>query len=143
MKNRFLIICTVLFLSSCLAYGQEQASVTKDFSENKQGCIQHPWQGKKVGYIGDSITDPNCYGDNIKKYWDFLKEWLGITPFVYGISGRQWDDVPRQAEKLKKNMAEKSMLSWFLWGQTIIIVVCLSVSGLRNKKSKCCLLTVR
>lgn len=93
MKNRFLIICTVLF-SSCLAYGQEQASVTKDFSENKQGCIQHPWQGKKVGYIGDSITDPNCYGDNIKKYWDFLKEWLGITPFVYGISGRQWDDVP-------------------------------------------------
>lgn len=102
MKNRFLIICTVLFLSSCLAYGQEQASVTKDFSENKQGCIQHPWQGKKVGYIGDSITDPNCYGDNIKKYWDFLKEWLGITPFVYGISGRQWDDVPRQAEKLKK-----------------------------------------
>lgn len=21
---------------------------------------------KKVGYIGDSITDPNCYGDNIK-----------------------------------------------------------------------------
>ena len=72
MKNRFLIICTVLFLSSCLAYGQEQASVTKDFSENKQGCIQHPWQGKKVGYIGDSITDPNCYGDNIKKYWDFL-----------------------------------------------------------------------
>ena len=79
MKNRFLIICTVLFLSSCLAYGQEQASVTNDFSENKQGCIQHPWQGKKVGYIGDSITDPNCYGDNIKKYWDFLKEWLGIT----------------------------------------------------------------
>ena len=73
MKNRFLIICTVLFLSSCLAYGQEQASVTKDFSENKQGCIQHPWQGKKVGYIGDSITDPNCYADNIKKYWDFLK----------------------------------------------------------------------
>ena len=72
------------------------------FLENKQGCIQHPWQGKKVGYIGDSITDPNCYGDNIKKYWDFLKEWLGITPFVYGISGRQWDDVPRQAEKLKK-----------------------------------------
>ena len=60
MKNRFLIICTVLFLSSCLVYGQEQASATKNFSENKQGCIQHPWQGKKVGYIGASITDPNC-----------------------------------------------------------------------------------
>ncbi len=46
-----------------------------------------PWQGKRVGYLGDSITDPNCYGDKIKKYWDFLQEWLGITPYVYGISG--------------------------------------------------------
>ena len=26
--------------------------------------------------MGDSITDPNCYGDKIKKYWDFLQEWL-------------------------------------------------------------------
>ena len=55
-----------------------------------------------MGYLGDSITDPNCYGDKIKKYWDFLQEWLGITPYVYGISGRQWNDVPRQAEKLKQ-----------------------------------------
>lgn len=107
MKNRFLIICAVMFFCSCLAYGQEQSAVTKDFSDNKQGYVQHPWQGKKVGYIGDSITDPNCYGDNIKKYWDFLKEWLGITPFVYGISGRQWDDVPRQAEKLKQEHGEE------------------------------------
>lgn len=64
--------------------------------------IQHPWYGKKVGYIGDSITDPNCYGNNIKKYWDFLHDWLDITPYVYGISGRQWNDVPRQADQLKK-----------------------------------------
>lgn len=62
---------------------------------------------KKVGYIGDSITDPNCYGDNIKKYWDFLKEWLDITPYVYGVSGRQWNDVPRQAEQLKKEHGEE------------------------------------
>ena len=70
--------------------------------ETNNGCIRHPWQGKRVGYLGDSITDPNCYGDKIKKYWDFLQEWLGITPYVYGISGRQWNDVPRQAEQLKK-----------------------------------------
>ena len=69
--------------------------------------------GKKVGYIGDSITDPNCYGDNIKKYWDFLKEWLDITPYVYGVSGRQWNDVPRQAEQLKKEHGEEVDASWF------------------------------
>ena len=61
----------------------------------------HPWQGKKVGYIGDSITDPkNKTGQ--KKYWLWLQEWLGITPYVYGVSGRQWNDVCRQATKLKE-----------------------------------------
>lgn len=38
----------------------------------------------------------------LKKYWSFLEEWLDITSYVYGISGRQWNDVPRQAELLKK-----------------------------------------
>lgn len=36
-----------------------------------------------------------------------MEEWLGITPFVYGVSGRQWNDVPRQAEQLKKEHGEE------------------------------------
>ena len=36
------------------------------------------------------------------KYWGFLQDWLGITPYVYGVSGRQWNDIPRQADKLQK-----------------------------------------
>jgi lysophospholipase L1-like esterase len=63
--------------------------------------IVHPWAGKRVGFIGDSITDPNCYS-YVKKYWAFLHDWLGLTPYVYGISGRKWDDAQRQAEQLKK-----------------------------------------
>ena len=66
-----------------------------------QAQVNHPWQGKKVGYIGDSITDPNCLAD-VRKYWSFLQEWLDITPYVYGISGREWNDVPRQVEQLNK-----------------------------------------
>lgn len=61
----------------------------------------HPWQGKRVAYFGDSITDPNNDGSK-KKYWGFLQDWLGITPYVYGVSGRQWNDIPRQAQKLKE-----------------------------------------
>lgn len=44
----------------------------------------------------------NNSNDIRQKYWAYLQQWLGITPYVYGISGRQWDDVPRQAEKLSK-----------------------------------------
>ena len=61
------------------------------------GC--HPWKGKRVAYFGDSITDPNHKAAN-RKYWSLLQEWLGITPYVYAVSGRQWNDIPRQADKL-------------------------------------------
>lgn len=67
----------------------------------------HPWQGKRVGYIGDSITDPRNGGGKIRKYWQFLQEWLGITPYVYGVSGRQWNDVERQATLLKQEHGDE------------------------------------
>ena len=107
MKSKLLLTCAALLFCTCFLHGQSQASKVVNSGENSHsGWGQHPWQGKKVGYIGDSITDPNCYGNKIKKYWDFLQEWLGITPYVYGISGRQWNDVPRQAEQLMKEHGE-------------------------------------
>ena len=63
--------------------------------------LAHPWQGKRVAYFGDSITDPRNSGSK-KKYWGFLEDWLQITPYVYGVSGRQWNDIPRQTDKLKQ-----------------------------------------
>lgn len=66
-----------------------------------QAVITHPWSGKRVAYFGDSITDPRTRGAK-KKYWGFLQDWLQITPLVYGVSGRQWDDIPRQANKLRE-----------------------------------------
>ena len=62
-----------------------------------QALLQHPWQGKCVAYFGDSITDPRNKAAK-KKYWGFLNDWLQMTPYVYGVSGRQWNDVPRQAD---------------------------------------------
>ena len=60
----------------------------------------HPWMGKRVAYFGDSITDPRNSGSK-KKYWGFLADWLNTTPWVYAVSGRQWNDIPRQADKLQ------------------------------------------
>ncbi|MBR6121094.1 MAG: SGNH/GDSL hydrolase family protein [Prevotella sp.] len=66
-----------------------------------QTTFTHPWQGKRVAYFGDSVTDPRNNGSK-KKYWGFLNDWLQITPYVYGVSGRQWNDIPRQTDKLKQ-----------------------------------------
>ena len=41
--------------------------------------IEHPWQGKRVAYFGDSITDPRNSGSKTK-WWQWLQTWLGIQP---------------------------------------------------------------
>ena len=61
----------------------------------------HPWQGKRVAYFGDSITDPKHKAAD-KKYWSLLADWLQQTSYVYAVSGRQWNDISRQAEQLQK-----------------------------------------
>jgi len=70
-------------------------------SVNAQALISHPWQGRRVAYFGDSITDPRNSGSKIK-WWQLLQSWLGIEPYVYAVSGRQWNDIPRQADQLKE-----------------------------------------
>lgn len=61
----------------------------------------HPWKGRRIAYFGDSITDPKHKASD-KKYWSLLADWLDTTPYVYAVSGRQWNDIPRQADLLKK-----------------------------------------
>ena len=86
-----LIIMAVLTVS-----GMAQAvSLTPDM------LLWHPWKGKRVAYFGDSITDPRNSGSK-KKYWGFLEDWLGIQTYVYGRSGRMWNDVKRQANTLQE-----------------------------------------
>lgn len=86
-------------LTSLVFLGIALASMTA------QTVVSHPWSGKKVAYFGDSITDPNVKASKTK-YWGFLEEWLQITPLVYGVSGREWNDIPRQADRLKQEHGE-------------------------------------
>lgn len=58
------------------------------------------WFGKRVAFLGDSITDKIHVGTT-KNYWEFLKEFLGIEHLVYGINGAQWCGILEQAQKLK------------------------------------------
>ena len=95
-----------LCLSGALLLGGNAVAEAQPAAPHSSGqtaiTYTHPWQGKKVAFFGDSITDPNLKGGQIKNYWSFLQDWIGITPYVYAISGRQWNDIPRQTTQLKQ-----------------------------------------
>ena len=57
------------------------------------------WLGKRVAFLGDSMTDLHRVGTTCV-YWEYLSELLGIKPLVYGINGDQWNGIYKQAMKL-------------------------------------------
>ena len=65
-------------------------------NENKQT----QWSGKKIAFLGDSMTQKRDSSNTV--YWEYLADLMEIEPFVYGISGNQWDGIFRQAQKLKQ-----------------------------------------
>ncbi|MCK3682479.1 SGNH/GDSL hydrolase family protein [Maribellus sp. YY47] len=76
---------------------------TNPFLQKKETApgnkIQSEWSGKKVAFLGDSMTQKR--DSSVQVYWEYLADLMGIQPFVYGISGHEWDDVYQQAQKLK------------------------------------------
>ncbi len=67
----------------------------------------HPWNGKKVVYLGDSITDPTQFERHGHKvYWNYLQEMYGIEPHVYAVSGYQWKHIYPMAQKMRNEMGD-------------------------------------
>ena len=97
MKRILSSACTLLFVAGLNTYAQQAAPKVTITPSDKTPNSQ--WQGKRVAYLGDSMTDKRRVGTTCV-YWEYLSELLGITPSVYGISGNQWDGVYRQALKL-------------------------------------------
>lgn len=83
--KRILLLSLALF---CLSGIRSQAQI-----------IPSQWNGAKVAFLGDSITDANQLKTQ-DIYWHQLVSILGIEPFCYGISGHQTSHVLSQAEKL-------------------------------------------
>ena len=101
MKRILSSACTLLLLAGINTYAQQSApkATPKVIITTDEKTPNSQWQGKRVAYLGDSMTDKRRVGTTCV-YWEYLSELLGITPSVYGISGNQWDGVYRQALKL-------------------------------------------
>ena len=61
------------------------------------------WQNKKFVFLGDSIT----FGvGTTKRYFDYLKDGLGIIPYGFGIDGAQYATVYNEAEKATREVPD-------------------------------------
>lgn len=98
MKRILSSACTLLLVAGMNTYAQQSAPkpTPKVIITTDEKTPNSQWQGKRVAYLGDSMTDKRRVGTTCV-YWEYLNELMGITPSVYGISGNQWDGVYRQA----------------------------------------------
>lgn len=92
------IIASILLLTVGFN-GFAQQVVPKVTVTNQEKTPTSQWQGKRVAFLGDSMTDKRRIGTTFV-YWEYLNELLGVEPFVYGVSGNQWNDIYKQSVKL-------------------------------------------
>lgn len=100
--NKSIIRLILLFSFLVFSYGQSpNTSISERTIKDSEKTLKSQWNGKRVAYLGDSMTQKPADGSTV--YWEYLETLLGIQPFVYGISGHQWDDIYDQAVKLKND----------------------------------------
>lgn len=94
-KRTILLLVSILLLTNQI-YSQENKEM------KQQEPVKCQWNGVKVAFLGDSITDSIHVGTT-KCYWEYLAEMIGIVPQVYAKNGNQWNGIYKQAERLKAN----------------------------------------
>jgi lysophospholipase L1-like esterase len=103
-KHRILV---ALLLTATLLFPTAPEAKTKAKKDTTpQPEIASQWNGKKVAYLGDSITDANQLQSQ-GVFWDFLRNILGIEPLVYGINGHQMNQIIGQAQKLEADHGQE------------------------------------
>lgn len=102
MKKIAVCFCVIVIMTGSSIFGQSvQQYAPKVIISPIEKTVNSQWQGKRVAYLGDSMTQKSRNGTNTI-YWEYLTELLGIEPYVYGISGNQWDGIYKQALKLRE-----------------------------------------
>lgn len=98
---RRIVLCIMLLTIAC-----STAMQAKREKEPAGIYVNHPWYGKRIAYIGDSVTDPNQGGGQVTHYWQFLAYWLHSTPLVYAVSGYEWSHAVGLTDKLHQEVGE-------------------------------------
>ncbi|MDD3078154.1 MAG: SGNH/GDSL hydrolase family protein [Paludibacter sp.] len=101
MKKKQLVGLVALFITIFNGYAQQSSDAPKVKIGEKEKTLNSQWKGRRVAFLGDSMTDKRRIGTTCI-YWEYLTELLGIEPYIYAHGGDQWNSIYKQAEKLKE-----------------------------------------
>lgn len=79
-------------------------------------AAQSQWAGKRVAFLGDSMTDPRNSAADVK-YWDVMRTEMGIEPYVFARSGYQWDGVYKKAVEMADSLG-RNVDAIIIWAGT-------------------------
>lgn len=88
MRKFFLTTLTLLVAASAVCFAGKPE-------------VKSQWEGKRVAFLGDSITDANQIGRTNDVYWHLMEDILGIKPYSYAINGHKMNQIVGQAERLE------------------------------------------
>lgn len=72
-----------------------------------QPLLRSQWEGARVAFLGDSITDASQIRTTNDVYWHMFEDILGIKPYVYGISGHRMNQIIGQGERLEREHGQE------------------------------------
>ena len=90
---------TLIIALACMVLGTAAQQAAQTFT--------HPWAGKRIAYIGDSVSDPNLKREDMKHYWKLLEEWLGTQTINYSVSGFTLSNGLGSVDKLYKEHGQE------------------------------------
>lgn len=118
--NRFLvalILGVMMPTSVCAHKGHDHSDVRAVRVNPAHVNKTTPWAGKRVAFLGDSMTDPANTSAELK-YWSYLDSLVGIRPVVFARSGFRWDGIYRKAQELHEAWPADSLDAIFIWAGT-------------------------
>lgn len=109
--NRYLLILFAAMLPAIMfaesPYPVNPAHVTRGTQ----------WYGKRVAYLGDSMTDPRNKSARLH-FWNYLDSLMGMKPEVFARSGYRWNGIYNKAVELSQAIAPDSIDAILIWAGT-------------------------
>lgn len=107
MKSILLLIALLISAANVDAAKPSKEKVKADATAGSK------WHGKKVGFLGDSMTDPRR-GRGQEHWWSYLRQLIGIEDYVFARSGYRWDKMLPLAEQMRDSVGT-DLAAIFIW----------------------------